>query len=244
MNDREKTDPTDVIHSDEAASPQDNQPQQSVAAEPEAPVEAEHAGAPEAPSEPEPQAKTEPAAAEQAEPAAEQPQPESQEDALEAARAEARRMHDRMLRVAADFDNYRKRIRREIDDTAKRAREDLLREMLPVFDNLERAVAHAEQATDAASVAAGVKMVLRQFSDISGRLGLKRVESVGQTFDPTVHEAIQQMETPDHAPGTVVAEVLPGYVWGERLLRAAMVVVAKAPPAASVEPEGETQQSN
>jgi len=161
-------------------------------------------------------------------------------DPLEQAREENKKLREQMLRLAADFDNFRKRSRRENEDGARRAKIDVLRELLPVFDNMERAVAHAEQATDAKAVATGVQMVVKQFQDTVGKLGVERVKSVGEPFDPTVHEAIQQIETADQVPGTVVAELLPGYLWGERLLRASMVVVAKAPPEPEPEPEPET----
>jgi len=162
-------------------------------------------------------------------PAAEQAgEAPASEDALAQARAETLRMRDQMLRIAADFDNFRKRSRRELDDAVRRGRDDLLRDLLPIFDNLDRAVSHAEQATDVQAVADGVKIVLRQFQDTVGRLGVARVKAVGEAFDPNVHEAIQQIEVPDQAAGTVVAEVQAGYTWNERLVRAAMVVVAKA----------------
>jgi len=148
-------------------------------------------------------------------------------DPMEEARAEVGRVRDQLLRTAADFDNFRKRTRRELEDAQKRGREELLRELLPVFDNLERAVVHAGQASDAKAVADGVQMVLKQFADTLGRIGIKRVPTVGSAFDPTLHEAIQQLETDEHPPGTIVAEVQPGYAIGDRLLRAAMVVVAK-----------------
>src|SRR3954451_21382498 len=150
-------------------------------------------------------------------------------DPLEEAKAEIARVRDQLLRTAADFDNFRKRTRRELDDALKRGREELLRELLPVFDNLERAVVHAGQASDARAVADGVGMVLKQFADTLGRIGIKRVPTVGSAFDPTQHEAIQQLETDEHPPGTVVAEVQPGYSMGDKLVRAAMVVVAKPP---------------
>ena len=100
-------------------------------------------------------------------------------DPLEAARAEAAKNRDQLLRVAADFDNFRKRARREIGDAVKMSREDVLRELLPVFDNLERASAHAETATDIKSLADGITMVQRQFVDVLGKLGIERVQSVG-----------------------------------------------------------------
>jgi molecular chaperone GrpE len=146
---------------------------------------------------------------------------------LEAARAEAARLKDQWMRVAADFDNFRKRTRRDIDDAKKGGREELLKDLLPVFDNLERAIQSASRAQDVKAVSDGLSMVLKQFVDVLGRVGITRVKTTGTAFDPAVHEAIQQVETDDHPAGTVVAEVQPGYVHGERLVRAAMVVVAK-----------------
>lgn len=154
---------------------------------------------------------------------------------LEEAQAEIARLRDQLLRTAADFDNFRKRTRRELDDAHKRGKEELLRELLPIFDNLERAVIHAGQASDAKAVADGVGMVLKQFQDTLGKVGIKRIVTVGGPFDPSLHEAIQQIETNDHPAGTIVAEVQPGYSMGDRLLRAAMVVVAKPRPKSDAE---------
>ena len=84
-------------------------------------------------------------------------------------------------------------------------------------------------ATEVSAVADGVQMVLRGFEEVANRLGLRRVESVGQQFDPNCHDAMQQQETDELAPGTIVSEVVPGYYLGERLLRPAMVIVAKPP---------------
>jgi len=148
---------------------------------------------------------------------------------LEKARAERHRMREQLLRIAADFDNFRKRSRKEIEEVRRRAIEDTLREVLPVVDNLERAAGAMSEASDVGAVAQGVQMVLRGFDDIASRLGLKRVPTVGHQFDPTCHDAMQQQETDQHAPGTIVAEVVPGYYLGDRLLRPAMVVVAKPP---------------
>lgn len=149
------------------------------------------------------------------------------DDPLAEARAEAARMKEQWMRTAADFDNFRKRSRRELEDTRKAGREELLKELLPVFDNLERAVTSAQRAQDVKAVAQGLEMVLRQFTETLGRSGIGKVPAVGHPFDPSVHEAIQQVETDEHPPGTVVAEVQPGYRQGDRLVRAAMVVVAK-----------------
>jgi len=146
-------------------------------------------------------------------------------------RDEVARLKDQLLRVAADFDNYRKRSRREIADTERIAREELLRELLRVFDNLDRAGQHASQASDVQSLADGIQMVLNQFTEVLQRLGVSRIEAVGQPFDPSVHEAVQQVETPEFPAGCIAAEVLAGYRYGERLVRPSMVVVAKAPSA-------------
>ena len=167
-------------------------------------------------------------------------------DPVAEAKAEALRFKEQWMRSAADFDNFRKRSRKELEDTRKAGREELLKDLLPVFDNLERAMTSAERATEVKPVADGLKMVLRQFTDTLGRSGITKVPTVGNLFDPTLHEAIQQVETDEHPPGTVVAEVQPGYVQGERLVRAAMVVVAKPKassddPAARKEPAGSTE---
>ena len=156
--------------------------------------------------------------------------PEGPQDPLAEARAEAAKMKEQWLRSAADFDNFRKRARKEIEDARRGGREDLLRAVLPVFDNLERAIQSAQRSSEVKAVADGLAMVQRQFIDALGREGIARVQTVGQPFDPSVHEAIQQVETSDHPAGTVLAEVQAGYVQGERLVRAAMVVVAKAKP--------------
>jgi molecular chaperone GrpE len=157
------------------------------------------------------------------------PEPEAPQDPLEVARAEAQRYRDQLLRTAADFDNFRKRSRKEMQEAERRAREDFLRDLLPVFDNLERAAQHAETATDPKSLADGIGMVVRMFVDTLGKLGVERVVALGQAFDPALHEAVQQMETSDLPPGSVAAEVQPGYRMGDRLVRPAMVVVAKPP---------------
>jgi molecular chaperone GrpE len=144
------------------------------------------------------------------------------------AKAELARVKDALLRMAADFDNFRKRSRREMEDARRGGREDLLRTLLPVFDNLERAIQSAQRSSDVKAMTEGLTMVQRQFVDALGREGIARVATVGKAFDPGVHEAIQQVETADHPAGTIIAEVQPGYTQGERLLRAAMVVVARA----------------
>lgn len=153
----------------------------------------------------------------------------STEEALAEALAERDKLKEQMLRTAADFDNFRKRARRDVLDAERRGREETLQEILPVVDNLERAAAASEGTQDVQSVAEGVKMVLKQFNDAAEKIGLQRIESVGQRFDPSVHDAVQQRETDEQPPGTIVDEIVPGYRLGDRLLRAAVVVVARPP---------------
>ena len=162
-------------------------------------------------------------------------------DPLEAARADAARLKDSLLRTAADFDNFRKRTRREVDDARKAGREELLKEILPVFDNLERGIQSSQRATEVKAVADGLLMVLKQFENTLARMQITRVPTLGNMFDPSIHEAIQQVETDEQPPGTVVAEVQPGYMNGERLLRAAMVVVAKPKSGEAPESDSETK---
>jgi molecular chaperone GrpE len=155
------------------------------------------------------------------------------EELLGTLREERDRLKDQLLRTAADFDNYRKRSRKELEDAERRGREETVREMLPVIDNLERAISAAGAATDVESVVDGLKMVLKLFEDQTQRIGISKVATVGERFDPAVHDAIQQVETDEHAPGTVMAEVVAGYRLGERLVRPAMVVVSRKPSASA-----------
>jgi molecular chaperone GrpE len=150
-------------------------------------------------------------------------------DPLESAKAEVAKLRDQLLRTAADFDNFRKRSRRELGEVEKRAREDLIKDLLPVFDNLERATAHAETATDVKALGDGIGLVMRQFLDTLAKIGIERIKSQGAAFDPAFHEAVQQFETNEHPPGTVMHEVQAGYKQGDKLVRPAIVVVAKAP---------------
>lgn len=145
-------------------------------------------------------------------------------------KAEIARLRDQLLRTAADFDNFRKRTRREVDEAQRRGKETALKDLLPVFDDLELAVTYAQTATDAKSLADGIGKVLNKFQSTLEKMGIKRVGGVGTAFDPAVHEAIHQLHSAEHAAGVVMAEVKPGYAIGDYLLRAASVVVSKGPP--------------
>jgi molecular chaperone GrpE len=169
-----------------------------------------------------------------AEPVSADVQPEAA-DPLAEAEKRAAALKDQLLRTAADFDNYRKRSRREVEEAASAGRDSLLREFLPVFDNLERATAHLDKAVEGSALASGIEMVIRQFKDTLKKLGIERIETLGRPFDPALHEALQQIETAEYQPGHVAAEIQGGYRFGERLIRPAMVVVAKAPAPGTVE---------
>ena len=172
------------------------------------------------------------------------PPPSGNLDPLAQAQADAARMKEAWLRTAADFDNFRKRSKRDSDEARRAGREDLLRALLPVFDNLERALQSAQRTADVKAMADGLSMVQRQFTDALGREGISRVPTVGKPFDPSLHEAIQQVESDTHTPGTIIAEVQPGYSQGERLVRAAMVVVARPKASAGEPPASSGTRSN
>ena len=141
--------------------------------------------------------------------------------------------HERLLRTAAEFDNFRKRAQKEKDDLRKFAVESLLKDFLPVADNLERALDHAEEH-DLRKVIEGVRLVQKMLSDALGKHGIVGFSAVGQAFDPNLHEALMQAES-DKPPGTVVSEMARGYKLHDRLVRPAAVVVARPRTAAQSE---------
>jgi molecular chaperone GrpE len=165
--------------------------------------------------------------------------PESGEATVaEGPEVELARLRERLLRTAADFDNYRKRTRRDIAEAERRVQENLLQVLVQPFDNLERAAQHAESAQDVKALAEGLKMVLRQFEDALSTVGIQRIASLGKPFDPSEHEAVQHVQTDEVPPGAVAQELRAGYRWQDRLIRPALVVVARAPaPAAAAEGE-------
>ncbi|MCC6993449.1 MAG: nucleotide exchange factor GrpE [Deltaproteobacteria bacterium] len=175
-------------------------------------------------------------------PAPEPPPPDPVQLAEErASKAEAERkdFHDRMLRVAADFENFKRRTRKDLEEAEARGRKGLLLAVLPVIDNLERALEAADSTATgaaAASISEGVRLVHKQLLSSLEKFDVKVLPAVGQPFDPNLHEAIQQIETAEQPAGTVVKELQRGYGMGGKLLRPAMVAVAKAPPAAVAAP--------
>lgn len=143
--------------------------------------------------------------------------------------ARLRETQERLLRMAADFENYRKRIEREKQEYVKFAHERLLRDLLPVLDNLMRARQHARDARESPVLLSGLELVVGEFQKVLERYGVTGIESVGQPFDPNVHEALQTVEVEDAEPGRVVEEVQRGYLLHGRVLRPALVSVSTAP---------------
>ena len=138
------------------------------------------------------------------------------------------RLQDRLMRVAADFDNFRKRSRRESEEAVRFANEQILKALLPMVDNLERALDTGSSKKDAKATVQGVRLVLTQLRQDLRRFGLVPFDSVGETFDPKRHEAFEIVPTKKHKPNTVVTEYQKGYLLYDRLLRPSLVVVSAA----------------
>jgi len=146
---------------------------------------------------------------------------------LKAKEEEAKNNYDRFLRQTADLDNFKKRASRDREDAIRFANEALVKELLPVVDNLERAISHAKDGGDGESLVEGVEMILKGLFDALGRHGVVQISANGQPFNPQLHEAMAQVESPGHEPNTVLAEHQKGYLLKDRLLRPALVTVVK-----------------
>ena len=153
---------------------------------------------------------------------------ENLRQALAAKELEAKNNYDRFLRQVADLDNFKKRSAREREDISRYANEALIKDLLSVVDNLERAVAHAAGGGNGKPLVEGIEMVLKGLLDVLAKHGVTQISAVGEPFDPSKHEAMAQVESPDHEPNCVVEEVHKGYALRDRLLRPALVSVAKA----------------
>ena len=147
------------------------------------------------------------------------------DEAVTALRAEKDALQDRLLRMAAEFDNYRKRIDRERREQSEAVAESVLLDLLPIVDDLERAL-QAPATGDADAYRAGVELILRGMQDVLRRRGVTPIDTTDADFDPRVHQAVSQEPSEMHRPGQIIAEFRRGYMLGERLLRAAMVKVA------------------
>ncbi|MBI2844792.1 MAG: nucleotide exchange factor GrpE [Armatimonadetes bacterium] len=145
---------------------------------------------------------------------------------LEEERKRTKDEHDQHLRALADFSNYRRRQQEEYNRAIQFATQEIILKILPAIDNFERALRSAEQAENFEGLVEGVKLTLRQLRDVIEREGVEPIESVGQEFDPMLHEAVMRVETEEYPENTIVEEVQTGYKQHDRVIRPARVVVA------------------
>lgn len=166
-------------------------------------------------------------------------------DALAQTQKEAKSLQERLQRVSADFENYKKRQNREKEEAIRFANEKLLKELMPILDNMARATIAGQQAVDNAQEGAaktildGTAMVLKQFEESLGRFGIRAFEAMGKPFDPALHEAVGAREDASVPNQTVIEEYQRGYMLHDRLARPAMVVVSSGGPAKGTAPKSE-----
>ena len=158
--------------------------------------------------------------------------------------AEKKEAHERYLRTYAEFENYKKRVTKDQRDQSRYANEQLLKALLPVLDNLARAIGHAKESGHLDKLVEGLELTQKEFVSVLNKFGVSAIESLGQPFDPVHHQAMLQVETDEQEENTVVEEFEKGYLLHDRVLRPALVSVAKntkkaAPPL----PEQETEKT-
>jgi len=146
---------------------------------------------------------------------------------LESKEQENKILQDKYLRLYAEFENYKKRVARDQEEYAKYANERLLKELLPVVDNLERAIFHSKEVQEPSKILEGLELILKQCLEVMGKFGMNSIQSHLQPFDPARHQALGQMESNEYEEGTVIEEVQKGYRFNDRILRPALVIVSK-----------------
>ena len=168
----------------------------------------------------------------------EEPKEKIEATPLFLAREEAEMYKDRWMRLAAEFENYKKRRAREFEILIESASEDVIRDLLPILDGVGRALAHSENGdTESEGFQEGIKMIMEQFPRVLYNRNLKEIETVGKPFDPNVHEALMQMPSEVHGAGIVSDEIEKGYSLDDKVLRPAKVVVSQGKPAPEVQEE-------
>jgi molecular chaperone GrpE len=155
------------------------------------------------------------------------PQSAETQPELDELRKEKDSLQDRLLRTAAEFDNYRKRVERERRELADYMKGDILADLLPILDNFERAL-QAPSADASESLRKGVELIHKQLLDFLKKRGVAPIEALGADFDPNFHQAVIHEASPSHREGEVIEELQRGYMLGDKLLRPSMVKVAKA----------------
>jgi molecular chaperone GrpE len=148
---------------------------------------------------------------------------------LEEKEKQIKTLQEKMLYMQAEFENFKKLKMKEKQETLKYGNEALIKEFIPVVDNLEMALDHASKTDDSKGVLEGVQLTLNEFLKVLEKSGIKRVDAVGKTFDPNLHEAVYQEERDDMEPDTVISEFQKGYLLNERLIRPSRVVLSKKP---------------
>ena len=154
---------------------------------------------------------------------------EAKTDEIDELKRQLAEQQDRMMRALAEADNVRRRTERTAEDRVRYANESLLRDLIPVLDNFDRALAAAETAGAGGGVLQGIELIQRELLRVLERAGVTRYSAIGQPFDPNRHEAVSRVVSETAEPNTVVFETAPGYMLNGRVLRAAMVAVAGAP---------------
>jgi molecular chaperone GrpE len=139
---------------------------------------------------------------------------------------QAKELEDKLLRVAADFDNFKKRTIREFENLTKFANEDLILKLTDTLDNFQRALDHAKNSTDFDNFHHGVKLIYESLMDVLEKEGLKPIKTVGQKFDPNFHEAISQRESDEFPEGIIIDEISKGYLLNNRVIKAPKVIVS------------------
>ncbi len=148
----------------------------------------------------------------------------TQNDEIEQLKEQVRQEHEMYLRALADFDNYRRRVERERTSAASSGKREMILALLELLDSFERALQHIEDAPP--SLAEGLKAIYRRLLNLLEQQGVSPIQSLGEPFNPRIHEAIDSVRTDEYKPGTVMEEVQRGYRWGDELLRPARVRVA------------------
>lgn len=156
-----------------------------------------------------------------------EPRPDSSEAELQKAKEQAQENQEKYLRLYAEFENFRKRAQKDKEEFSRYAHEQVIKELLPIMDDFERALSHAESAKDVKSLVDGIKMVEKQMAGVLERFGLKSFTSLGEAFNPHVHEAMAHQNSSTYPPDTVMAEYRKGYNLNGKLLRPALVAVSK-----------------
>jgi len=156
---------------------------------------------------------------------------------LQETEQQAKENYDRYLRVSADIENFKKRAEKEKNETLRFANEEIIKALIPILDNLERAIDHGRESGNSKGLLEGVEMTYKSFLSVIQKFGVSQIEALGTEFDPNLHEAMMVQEDTQEPPGRVISQAQKGYLMHNRLMRPAMVVVSKKPELTEEETE-------